>query len=221
MKRDHICGLLFDKDGTLLDYDKTWVPINREVALIAADGDRALANEILAAGGHDPSTDKVQPGSPFAAAGIDGIVDLIASVLGPMRTPANLYAQVETIFRDGGARSSILLPHVRETLIELQARGYVLGLFAFKCGCDSGFGAKPEPGMVHAFAGSTGLPTAAIAVIGDSTHDLHMARHAGAGLAIAVLSGTGQRADLAPHADLVLPSVADVLDVFPGVRART
>ena len=29
-----IRGILFDKDGTVIDYWRTWVPINREVALL-------------------------------------------------------------------------------------------------------------------------------------------------------------------------------------------
>ena len=28
-----IRGILFDKDGTIIDYWRTWVPINREAAL--------------------------------------------------------------------------------------------------------------------------------------------------------------------------------------------
>ena len=49
-----IRAILFDKDGTIIDYWKTWVPINREVALFAAGGDPLLADELLCAGGHDP-----------------------------------------------------------------------------------------------------------------------------------------------------------------------
>jgi phosphoglycolate phosphatase-like HAD superfamily hydrolase len=35
--------VLFDKDGTLLDYRRTWEPINREAATLAAGGDPVLA----------------------------------------------------------------------------------------------------------------------------------------------------------------------------------
>src|SRR5690606_4242416 len=42
-----ISGILFDKDGTLLDYAKSWVPVNYELARIAAAGDEALARKLL------------------------------------------------------------------------------------------------------------------------------------------------------------------------------
>ena len=62
-----ISGILFDKDGTLLDYVKSWVPVNYEVASIAANGDAALARRLLVAGGMDPDTGHVLPDSLLAA----------------------------------------------------------------------------------------------------------------------------------------------------------
>ncbi len=223
-------ALLFDKDGTIIDYWKTWLPINREVATYAAGGDPILRDELLLLGGQDPVSDHVVPGSAFAGASMEEIVDLLAGHLGP-RAPTDLSATVARLFRDGGARTSILIDGIRETLFVLKRRGFVLGLatndtaagleaslmrhdvlalFAFTAGCDSGHGAKPGPGMVHAFADVTGIACSAIAVIGDSIHDLEMAAHARAGLKVAVLSGTSGRNDLEAHADLVLASVADM-----------
>ena len=57
-----IRGILFDKDGTIIDYWRTWVPINRQVALYAARGDQGLADRLLRLGGHDPETDRVARG---------------------------------------------------------------------------------------------------------------------------------------------------------------
>ena len=54
-----IRGILFDKDGTIIDYARTWVPLNREAANFAAGGDVALAAELLRAHGQDPDTDAV------------------------------------------------------------------------------------------------------------------------------------------------------------------
>jgi phosphoglycolate phosphatase len=48
-------------------------------------------------------------------------------------------------------------------------------------------------------------------MVGDTPADLRMARDAGAGLAIGVLSGLGGPDDLAPYAHLVLASVGELL----------
>ena len=63
-----IRGVLFDKDGTLLDYHLTWGPINVAAADIAAAGDRALADRLLAVGGMDRASMITRAGSLLAAA---------------------------------------------------------------------------------------------------------------------------------------------------------
>lgn len=62
-----IAAVLFDKDGTLLGYDASWGPVNRELAAIAAKGDPVLADQLLAACGMDPVTGHVVPDSLLAA----------------------------------------------------------------------------------------------------------------------------------------------------------
>ncbi len=226
-----INGVLFDKDGTLLDYWRTWVPINREVALMAAAGDPALADELLALAGHDPATDTVTPGSVLAAGSHDEVADVFAIHL-KARAPKQLAARIEKIFREGGARHAVLVDQACETLDTLAAMGLLLGIatndsegglraslsrpdgflerFVFLAGCDSGFGAKPNPGMALAFCSATGLAPQAVAVVGDSTHDMEMGRRAQAGLTIGLLGGTSAESDLADTAHVVLPRLADV-----------
>ena len=230
----HIRGVLLDKDGTILDYARTWVPINREVALAAARGDQALANTLLRAGGQDPTTNLVIPGSPLAAAGPEGIAACFAQALGT-RAPPDLLATVTQLFAEGGGKHAVLLDGAREAITALKAKGLVLGVatndsdggmraslkrvglidsFDFLVAADGGHGAKPGPGMALAFAAATGLPPHALAAVGDSTHDLEMAHNAGYGLKVAVLSGTGLRGDLEPHADIVLDSIVDLARVL-------
>jgi phosphoglycolate phosphatase len=229
-KWSHVRGVLFDKDGTLLDYARTWIPINHEVALAAARGDRALADTLLIAGGHDPKSDHVTPGSALAAAGADGIAACFAKVLGA-RTPPQLEATIKQIFADGGGRTAVLIEGVATAVEAMKAHGVVVGLatndsvggmhaslkrvgmletFSFLVAADSGHGAKPGPGMALAFAHASGIAPEHLAAVGDATHDLEMAKQAGYGLKIAVLSGTGTHADLSPHADVVLQSVCDL-----------
>jgi phosphoglycolate phosphatase len=225
---------LFDKDGTLLDYWKTWIPINREVALFASSGDGALSHALLREGGHDPDTDHVASGSVLAVGSHDEIAATFAARLGS-RTPPNLAKNIERIFREGGAKHSVLIDGAREAVADLRRRGYRLGVatndsagglqaslgvhrlldkFDFLAGCDSGFGVKPEPGMALAFCQATGLHPSAVAVVGDAVHDLEMGRRAGVGLKIGVLNGTAACEDLAPHADAIVRTVAELEAYF-------
>jgi phosphoglycolate phosphatase len=227
----HIRGVLFDKDGTLLDYEKTWLPINHKVALAASRGDLHLAHDLLRAGGHDPLTDRITPGTVLAAGTNDDLAACFARVLGP-RTPPNLSQMISEIFAMGGAETATLIAGVDETVRALRAGGIKVGLatndtdggmraslarvgmledFDFLVACDSGHGAKPGPGMGLAFAHAIGLAPAVLGMVGDATHDLDMAKAAGFGLKVAVLSGTGTALDLQPHADVVLPSVRELL----------
>lgn len=226
-----IRGILFDKDGTLIDYWLTWLPINRQVALFAAGGDEALARRLLAAGGQDPASDRVEPGSALAAGSVDDIARVFAAELGTT-SPARLAPGIEAIFRRGGAEHGRLVPGARDTVVELRRRGFRLGLatndsmggleaslarhdiidlFDFTAGCDSGFGAKPDPRMALAFCASLGVAPSAVAVIGDAPHDLCMGRAAGVGLTLGVLSGTSTRRDLVPYADRIVQDVNELL----------
>jgi phosphoglycolate phosphatase len=82
----------------------------------------------------------------------------------------------------------------------------VTGLFDFVAGSDSGFGAKPEPGQLLAFAQATGLMPSEIVMVGDSTHDLLAAQRAGM-RALGVLTGLATAQTLAPLAEAVLPDI--------------
>jgi phosphoglycolate phosphatase len=226
-----ISAILLDKDGTLIDYWRTWLPINREVALFAAGGEDALARKLLLAGGQDPVSGRVEPGSVLAAGSVEDIARVFAAELG-LASPARLSQGIEAIFRRGGAEYGCLVPGARETVGELRRRGFRLGLatndsiggleaslarhaildlFDFTVGCDSGFGAKPDPRMVLAFCASIGVVPSGVAVVGDAPHDLSMGRAAGVGLTLGVLGGTSARQDLEPFADRILQDVNDLL----------
>lgn len=225
-----IRGILFDKDGTLIDFDRTWVPIHRDVAAYAAGGDPVVAAELLRRFGQDPETDEMTPGSVLAAGSIYDIADAFAGYLGP-RTPSDLAAGIDRVYSEGGAKHAVLIRGVRETLVELKRRGLRLGIatndsegglqaslsrpdilsfFDFKAGCDSGYGAKPGPGMALAFCEAVGIAPQEAAMVGDAVHDLAMGRAAGFALNVGVLSGTSDREDLEGFADLILDSINDM-----------
>ena len=103
---------------------------------------------------------------------------------------------------------------------ERSARGQIEALgvadfVEFVAGYDTGHSAKPDPGVVFAFARPLGAQPHQIVMVGDSLHDLEAGRFAGAAT-VAVLSGLADRACLEPHADFVIDHVGEL----PGLLAR-
>lgn len=232
-----IAGILFDKDGTLLDFDESWGPVNRSVAMLAAGGDVALAAHLLKICGMDPDTGHVLPDSLLAAANTREIAAAMIAAGAPQELNG-LTLRIDELFASA-AGQSVPVTDLAALFATLSGRGFKLGIASsdneksiratvsrfgleayvdFVAGYDSGHGVKPEPGMVRAFCLATGLDAGQIAVVGDNNHDLHMGRNAGAGLAIGVLSGTGLRATLEPLADLLLDDVCGLPALFPGRR---
>ncbi|MEX0853151.1 MAG: HAD family hydrolase [Bauldia sp.] len=228
-------AILFDKDGTLFDFEATWLPVLERLALEAAGGDPAAANSLLEAGGLDRSTGRVRSGSVIGADTTAAITRLWHPGLSGAAFDDRV-SRMDAAFRDHGARHSVTLPGILATLAGLAETGYVMGVATNDAtqaalaalaatgidryvrhvfGCDSVARPKPAPDMVEAFAKAIGVPIAEIVVVGDNRHDLEMARTAGA-VAIGVTSGNSAAGDLAPHADAVLASVRDL----PGWLAR-
>ncbi len=227
--RAGIRGVLFDKDGTLFDYHRTWRPVNEAAALEAAGGDAALADRLLSVAGHDPASGRVAAGSLLAAGHTGEIAGAWAQTLGLEASErAALVARLDRVFARLGPVHATPVTELEALFAALRALGLHLGVatsdgeratramlagfvtpgvLSFVAGYDSGHGGKPEPGMVRGFCAATGIGPEAVAVVGDNLHDIRMARAAGCGLAIGVLSGTGSREGLAAEADMVMETV--------------
>lgn len=229
-----IKGLLFDKDGTLLDFSATWLPVLREAAETAAGDEDHHVESLLSLGGFDQESGRVLAGSLLAASNTQEIEAAWARHLERAPDP-DLVDKLDHVFQTGGARHSTAVTDLRPLMLRLRERGLALGvatsdsrkgaeaslaphevldLFDFVAGYDSGHGVKPEPGMVKAFARHTGLAVEDIAMVGDNLHDMEMGRRAGVGCVIGVLTGNSTREDLSILADHVLESIADLESVL-------
>lgn len=230
-----IKGILFDKDGTLVDFQATWHAIGDLMALRAAGGDRKMADALMDRAGYDLDAGKFRGDSVFAA----GTNSDIVSLWYPKMTPGERLAMVERfdqITAVEGAAKAVPLPGIIEALRELHSQGYRLGvatndstagaertlvalgisqLFDAAYGYDAVANPKPAADPVIAFCDLTGLKPSEVAMVGDNNHDLEMAHNAACGLAVGVLSGTGTEDALGRRADVVLASVAEL----PGYLA--
>ena len=94
-----------------------------------------------------------------------------------------------------------------EVQVYLEQQG-LAGYFAVVAGSDSTARIKPHPQPILWAAGRLGVSPENVVMVGDTEADVRSAQAAGA-LAVGVLCGFGDRADL-KQADLVLASAADL-----------
>jgi phosphoglycolate phosphatase len=220
-----IDGLLFDKDGTLFDFRVSWGRW-AQAFLTRIATDIAHARRLGRAIGYDLDTGVFAKDSPVIAATAADIAAALAPQL-PGVTVADLTDRIDA--SAGQAPMSEAVP-LRPLLSALRGLGLRLGVatndseaparqhlenhgitdcFDFISGYDSGYGAKPGPGMCLAFAQQLGLKPSRVAMVGDSRHDLEAGRAAGM-RTIAVLTGIAKREELEPHADVVLTDIGAI-----------
>lgn len=231
---DGIDLVIFDKDGTLIEFGAMWAgwAVDLAAALERATG-RAVTGSLFDMLGFDPIAGRVLPGGGLAATPMARLRDRAAGVLieagctgegaeaalqtawhapdpvGLARPLADL-AQLFGRLRDGGRRIAVATSDDRDpterTLAALGLNGWI---GATVC-ADDGIPVKPAPDMVLHLCRVLGVAPTRTAVVGDSLADLTMGRSAGAGLVVGVLSGADDADALEPLADLLLASVADL-----------
>lgn len=235
--KKRVKAVLFDKDGTLVDFNETWHALYEKLALEVTGGNAKEAARLLAEGGFDPATGSFVAGSELAAGTTPGIVrlwlpdadekeysrwcerlDRAFVEEGPLAAVpvAGLEATIETL-HEAGIALGVVTNDLEEAAHNTMTRFGLRDRFVAVLGYDSVPDPKPQAGPVLKFCRDHGFAPADVLVIGDNSHDIEMARNAGAAYAVGVLSGTGSHADLSRHADAVLGSIAD-LPGWLGIR---
>ena len=233
-----IRAILFDKDGTLIDFNATWLPVYQQAAelLCVKAGCEGQADRLMQAGGYI-ATDKSWVADSLLASGTnDQIFQYWIAELGVPQLENNpqVREEYDNVFQLKSAGYAPVIHNLDNFLERLQSSGIKLGVatmddedsaiqmlekmncrnrFDFVCGADSGFGFKPAPGMIQAFAKAVGVEPEAVMMVGDSPRDLRMGRNAGAGLTVGVLTGASSKEHLAPLADRVFDDISGILEL--------
>lgn len=229
-------AVLFDKDGTLIDVQRTLGPATCDVLRQLSGGAPELFARLANLTRVDTAAQQLLPGCPVISEATDVYGALWARALQQPLT-VDFLQKIDAMFLEATLRHLHPVGDPGDVMRTLSTLGYRLGvltndaeasarqhlrrlgidhLVAFVSGYDSGFGQKPDANPVLAFAARVDVAPADVAVVGDSPHDLLSARAAGA-VAVGVLSGPNGAEALSPHADVLLPSIAKLPAWLRGI----
>lgn len=225
-----IKGIVFDKDGVLVDFDRTWIKMLVDMAVEWADGDTVEKERLLEVAGYDQKTNSFYAGSVWAAGNTDDLV-AVWDVTGDVQEQEKLsqfinqrcldceiiplfpVAQLQKLFRtltNSGLKLGITTNDVEASAIKTMDDFGLSRYLSLVVGYDSVDNPKPAADPVLAFCQECDLKPNEIIVVGDNVHDMEMGLAGEVGLRIAVLSGNSSAEEITPFANHVLKNVLEL-----------
>jgi len=230
-------AIIFDKDGTLIDFDAMWggwvIYLAEQLRLVSGIQVRTA---LCLAMGYDDENKKVLALGKLAATPMSQLYDLTVEV---MQALGLNEMDAKKVVEDGWCIPDPVLlakpfTDTRALFGQLQGKGIKIAIattddraptqamieafdieeyISTMVCADDGIKAKPAPDMVLTICERMNVNPSKVMVVGDTTADLKMARAAGAGLVVGVLSGVSNARDLVAYADVLIESV-DELHAF-------
>jgi phosphoglycolate phosphatase len=232
-------AIIFDKDGTLIDFDAMWGGwvvylaeqlhlvtglIVREPLCLAMGYDEAH-NKVLAEGKLAASpmgllyrlTVEVMESLGLSPKGAQHAVEQAWSVPDPVSL-AKPFTDTRALFNNFhrmGIKLAIATSDDRApTQAMIRALHIEEYLSTMVC-ADDGIEAKPAPDMVLAICKRLHMSPHQVMLVADTTADLRMGRAAGVGMVVGTLSGVSDSNDLAPFADVLIESIDELRSYIP------
>ena len=244
-----IKGILFDKDGTIIDFYEVWGTAAEPVLewileKYGLDGNRKLKEKLLEAlGVHGQVIDSegALAWKPY---------DLIAKDLEKIFLQENISISctelkenlIDGFYEEVCAKRQEypVFTDMKKLMSKLHQMGIRIGLattdeyestkvcmekigiskwISFYGTAGLGYPEKPDGELIVMAAKEWGIQSEEVAVIGDTPNDMRFARNGNA-VGIGVLSGTGKREDLEPLAHYVIHSVDELLNLLEEIWQR-
>lgn len=229
-------AIIFDKDGTLIDFGAMWggwtVHLANQLQLTSG---LDVRQSLYRTFGVDEATNKVIAGGKLASMPMSMLYELTVEVMQSAGLTVNEattvvnqvwcipdpvilakpFTDLRALFCQLTEQGIKLAIATADNRIPTQAMvdAFDIGEFISCMVCaDDGIPSKPAPDMVHSLCAQMNIKPKEVMVVGDTVSDLKMARAAGAGLAVGVLSGVSSAKDLVGIADVLLDSLDELIE---------
>lgn len=227
-------AIIFDKDGTLIDFDAMWggwvVYVAEQLQAVSGLDVHAA---FYSAMGYDEKNKKVLPQGKLASQPMAQLYQLTVEVMQAVGLSAE---QAERVVKQAWwipdpVMLSKPLTDLWTLFSNLRSRGIQIAIataddraptqamieafdieeFISTMVCaDDGIPPKPAPDTMLTICERLKVDPSKVMVVGDTTADLKMARAADAGMVVGVLSGVSSSADLIHYADVLIESVDEL-----------
>ena len=229
--------IIFDKDGTLIDFHAMWGGwITGLAHRLEAATNRVLAEQLFEAMAFDPLSGCIDPAGHLAVTPIAGLRAITLEMLRAaglsvqaaeaamqsnwtlpdpitLARPITDLAELFTSLQNLGIKVAIATSDDHApTETTLEALDVIHLVDALIC-ADDGLPIKPAPDVILAICRRLDVSPGKSVMVGDNTVDLQMGRAAGVGLTVGVLSGLASAEALGKYADIVLPSVSEIIRI--------
>lgn len=242
-------GILFDKDGTLVDFFSLWLRAATTVVPVFLKKNEIVDSEamvqlLLRTIGIEKG--EVDPKGALAYKSYGEIAGDICKALEEKQiylSKEEVRKQLEELFNQNVAQSDAqfqLFTDMNALMENLKSRNIVIGLatadtelsaenclksigvkkFFDYIGADDGKRKpKPDKEMFLEFAEQFSLKPEEIAVVGDTYNDMIFARKNG-GIAIGVLSGVSEEKDFGSEADYIIASIHELPELLERIGQK-
>ncbi len=229
--------VIFDKDGTLIDFNFMWASWVVELAQrLERAANVSLARDLFAAMGYDAVRHVVIAGSPLAAHSMANLFTLTAQIAhtAGLVPDAALRATNEAWFVPNPITMARPLADLPRLFSTLRARDILIGIATSDdrastletlralgisemvnalVSADDGLLNKPAPDMLLRVCEELSIAPSSALMIGDSVADMEAARAAGIGLRVGVLSGVSDENVLRESADVLVETIDALMTI--------
>jgi len=231
-------AIIFDKDGTLIDFDAMWGDWTLQLAdRLQATSNLDIRQSLCECYGYDIVHRKIIPDGKLACAPMWRLRELMIETVEALGIStmdaawavekawcvpdpvalARPFTDIRKLFMNIhklGIKIAIATSDDRRPTEAMLAVFGVKDLVAALICADDGVRAKPAPDMVMSLCARMNVDPGQVIVVGDTVADLQMARSAHAGYTIGVLSGVGSLVNLIPLADILIDTIDTLQESF-------